>query len=144
MAKRRDTDGGLSQGHPCHSCGAACCRYVGLALAAPRDLEDRDLIRWYLLHRGVCVYVDKDGEWWVQVDTDCRNVDAAGRCTDYERRPQLCRDYGTHACERAEHGDENIAEFSTVEEFERFFELNFRVDGDRVRRRHRRYRAVAP
>jgi len=67
-----------------------------------------------------------------------------GACAIYADRPQLCRDYGTHACERADHDEENIAEFTTVEQFERFFEANFRVDGERVRRRHRRYRAAAP
>ena len=141
MVRRREPESqGLAHGHPCHACGATCCRYIGLALARPRDLEDCDLIRWYLSHQGVCVYVDRDGDWWVQVDTDCRHIGANGACAIYETRPQLCRDYGTHACERADHDDQNVAEFSSVEQFERFFALNYRVDGDKVRRRHRRYR----
>jgi hypothetical protein len=74
MAKRLDADRALSHGHPCHACGEVCCRYVGIALAPPREASDRDLIRWYLLHAGVCVYIDRDGDWWVQVDTDCRNI----------------------------------------------------------------------
>ena len=145
MARRkRETPPLLENGHPCHSCGAACCRYVAVALTPPREADDRDLIHWYLSHHQVCVYIDRDGDWWVQVDTDCRHIGPGGACAIYEDRPQLCRDYGTHACERADHDEENIAEFTTVEQFERFFEANFRVDGERVRRRHRRYRAAAP
>lgn len=135
---------GLTHGHPCHSCGATCCRYVAVALTPPRDTADRDLIHWYLSHTAVCIYIDKDGDWWVQVGTDCRHIAADDGCGIYESRPQLCRNYGTHACERADHDDENIAEFTTVEQFEEFFELNFRVAGDKVRRRHRRFRAAAP
>ena len=144
MAKRKSAGvATLEHSHPCHSCGAACCRYVAVALAPPRELDDRDLVRWYLSHRKVCVYIDKDGDWWVQVGTDCRHIAPDGGCRIYESRPQLCRDYGTQACERADHDDENIAEFTSVEEFERFFELNYRVEADRVRRRHRRYRTAA-
>jgi Fe-S-cluster containining protein len=143
MAKRKRAGvAALERDHPCHSCGAACCRYVAVALAPPRETADRDLIRWYLSHRRVCVYIDKDGDWWVQVGTDCRHLAPDGSCRDYARRPQLCRDYGTETCERADHDDENIAEFTAVEQFERFFARNYRVDGDRVRRRHRRYHAV--
>ncbi len=143
--KKRKTKAtpGLDHGHPCHSCGAACCRYVAVALAPPRDADDRDLIHWYLSHADVCVYIDKDGEWWVQVGTDCRHIAPDGGCGVYESRPQLCRDYGTHACERADHDDENIAEFTTIEQFELFFALNYRLAGEKVRRKHRRYRATA-
>ena len=134
----------LAHGHPCRSCGALCCRYVAVALAAPKEPDDRDLIRWYLAHRKVCVYIDRDGDWWVQVGTDCRHLAADGSCRDYENRPQLCRDYGTEACERADHDDENIAEFTTVAQFERFFRANFRTAGKRLRRRHRRYVVPSP
>src|SRR5512139_3809542 len=134
----------LAHGHPCHSCGAVCCRYVAVALAAPKERDDRDLIRWYLAHRKVCVYIDRDGDWWVQVGTDCRHLAADGSCRDYANRPQLCRDYGVESCERADHDDENIAEFTTVDQFERFFRANFRAAGKRLRRRHRRYVVPSP
>jgi Fe-S-cluster containining protein len=137
-------ESGLTHGHPCHACGATCCRYVGIALAKPRDREDHDLIRWYLLHRKVCIYIDKDEDWWIQVDTNCRHIGPDGACGIYETRPQLCRDYGSHACERADHDGENVAEFTTVEQFERFFAVNYRYVGAKARRRHRRYRTVAP
>ena len=48
------------------------------------------------------------------------------------------------ACERADQDGDNVAEFTTVEEFERFFELNYRVVvGGKLRRKRRRYRAPA-
>lgn len=131
---------GLAHGHPCHACGATCCRYVAVALGQPRGEDDRDLFHWYLSHQGVCIYIDKDEDWWIQVGTDCRHIAVDGGCGVYESRPQLCRTYGSDACERADQEGDNVAEFTTVEEFERFFEVNFRVTGGRVRRRHRRYR----
>jgi Fe-S-cluster containining protein len=144
MAKaNKQQGGGLAHGNPCHACGATCCRYVAVALAVPRDQSDRDLIHWYLSHQKVCIYIDKDGDWWVQVGTDCSHIGKDGGCGIYESRPQLCRNYGAHACERADHDDENIAEFNSVAEFEAFFALNYRVvAGDKIRRTHRRY--VAP
>jgi Fe-S-cluster containining protein len=145
MAKTKKIESeDLTHGHPCHSCGETCCRYVAVALVPPRDGSDRDLIHWYLSHHQVCIYIDKDEDWWVQVGTDCRHIGAGGGCTIYESRPQLCRDYGTHACERADHDDENIAEFTTVGQFEDFFALNYRVLGEKVRRKHRRFRTAAP
>jgi len=140
--KARELSEGLAHGNPCHACGATCCRYVAVALARPRDQSDRDLIHWYLNHKKVCIYIDKDGDWWVQVATDCRHIAKDGGCGIYESRPQLCRDYGAHACERADHDDENIAEFNSVAEFEHFFARNYRFSGDKLRRTHRRY--VAP
>jgi Fe-S-cluster containining protein len=145
MARKTNLEAeGLKHGHPCHTCGATCCRYVAVELTPPRDVDDRDLIHWYLSHGQVCIYVDKDGDWWIQVGTDCRHIGPDGGCGIYENRPQLCRDYGSDACERADHDGENIAEFATVEEFERFFALNYRVVGSKVRRRHRRYRTATP
>ena len=141
--QRKRKTGGLDRAHPCHACGSLCCRYVAVALDPPREPDDRDLIRWYLSHKGVSVYIDKDGDWWVQIGTDCRHLAADGSCAIYETRPQLCRDYDRKTCERSDHDVENIAEFDTLGEFERFFELNYRVAGDRVRRRHRRYRTEA-
>jgi Fe-S-cluster containining protein len=143
-ATRKGTSDGLTHGHPCHACGATCCRYVGIALERPRGQDDRDLIHWYLSHKNLCIYVDKDGDWWIQVDTDCRHIAPDGGCGIYERRPQLCRNYQAATCERADAEGDNIAEFTTVEEFERFFELNYRVVGDKLRRKHRTYRAPSP
>ena len=136
---KADTEG-LSHGHPCHACGATCCRYVAVALEPPRGEDDRDLIHWYLSHTDVCIYIDKDEDWWIQVGTACRHIAAEGACGIYESRPQLCRNYGSDACERADQDGDNVAEFTTVEEFEHFFAVNYRVADGKVRRKHRRYR----
>lgn len=145
MAKRgKKVEALLQLGNPCHACGAACCRYVAVALTPPRDEDDRDLFHWYLSHAGVCIYIDKDQDWWIQVGADCRHIVRDGGCGIYESRPRLCRKYGAEACERADPAGDNIAEFTTVEEFERFFAENYRVAGDKIRRTHRRLRAPAP
>lgn len=80
-------------GPPCHLCDALCCRYYALELDPPEDEEDFDDLRWYLLHEKTWIWVD-DGEWFLQVDEPCRFLDEHGRCTIYERRPRICREYG--------------------------------------------------
>jgi len=126
--------------HPCSGCGSLCCRYLAVHVDPPSDLDDCDVVRWYLVHRGVCVYVDRDGDWYVQVGARCKRLDRSGACTDYERRPNVCRDYSHDSCERSDDDAENIAEFSSAEEFDAFVAVNFRVVGRKLRRRHRTWR----
>lgn len=135
--KARASD--LPKGHRCRACGSRCCRYISVAIVPPRERIDYELIRWYLTHRTACVYIDSRGDWMVQVDTTCRHL-INHRCAIYDRRPKICRAYSVSSCEASDHDEENIAEFATSEEFERFFRRNFRFEGQRVRRRHRVYR----
>ncbi len=132
--------GTLPADHPCAGCGSACCRYLAVHVDPPADLDDCDVVRWYLHHRGVCVYVDREGDWYVQVGARCKRLGRDGTCTDYERRPNVCRDYSHESCERADHDVENIAEFTEPAEFDAFVAANFRVVGRRLRRRHRTWR----
>ncbi len=82
-----------SAGPPCHQCTALCCRYFALQLDTPEDAEDFDSIRWYLMHGTAWIWVD-DGDWYLQVDEACRFLGAENECTIYDKRPQICRDYG--------------------------------------------------
>jgi Fe-S-cluster containining protein len=129
---------------PCRDCDSHCCRYIAVQIAAPRHREEYEMIRWYLAHGEVCVYIDPDGDWLVQIPTVCRHL-VGRRCAIYPARPKVCREYETQTCEQAESGGpENIAEFRNEEEFERFFRMNYRCEGVRVRRRHRVYLIPAP
>jgi Fe-S-cluster containining protein len=142
MARRSGAkSSGIHPENPCHGCESLCCRYIAVQTAQPRHRDEYELIRWQLAHEGVCVYVDAEGDWMVQVATPCRHL-VNHRCDDYENRPKVCREYESHSCERAGGGEENIAEFTTAEEFERFFRLNFRFQGSSVRRRHRTWRTA--
>jgi len=142
MAKRRSAKG-LTTGNPCLGCGSLCCRYFAVFVDEPTDLDDYEALKWYLHHRKVCVYVDRENDWYVHVEVPCRQLEPGGACRIYEDRPSICRDYSHEGCERADDGAENIAEFNSAEEFEAFFRLNFRVAGRKLRRLHRTYRTVA-
>ena len=74
----------------CTNCGA-CCGYVAL------DIRPES-VPWMELH-GVPLADDGRGGRQFVLTAPCAWRDEeAGRCTDYEHRPQVCRDY---LCEEA-------------------------------------------
>jgi Fe-S-cluster containining protein len=75
-----------------------CCRYLALPIDTPQDQEDFDDIRWYLLHERVAVFVE-DGDWYLQIATDCRHLQPDFRCNIYDTRPRICREYTTENCD---------------------------------------------
>lgn len=85
--------------NPCESCESICCRYVAVEIDDPEKDGDFDVIRWYLLHRGVWVFVE-DGVWYVEFRAKCRHLDREGRCQIYPDRPEICRDYDIETCEK--------------------------------------------
>jgi Fe-S-cluster containining protein len=91
---------------PCSKCNAACCRYITTIITEPKDSEDWDEIKWMLLHKGVMVYIDEDGDWNVETLTNCKHLDEeTNKCMIYETRPQVCRDHGADECEIVEGED---------------------------------------
>ena len=88
----------LPEGNPCEGCDH-CCRYVSIQIDTPRSRIDFENIRWYLLHKNVSVMIDYEGDWLIQFDTPCEWL-IEGRCTHYELRPEICRDYDPADCER--------------------------------------------
>ena len=108
----------------CGECGAACCRYVALQIDVPTCKRDYDNIRWYLLHRGVRVFVDHAGDWYVEFESECTALASGHRCARYEDRPQICREHGEDgsACEFMPGGEPYKVRFSAIEEFERYLD----------------------
>ena len=88
----------LPDGNPCEGCDH-CCRYVSIQIDRPTTKMEFENIRWYLLHQSVSVMIDYEGDWLIQFDTPCRWL-VDGRCTHYELRPEICRDYDPADCER--------------------------------------------
>ena len=82
---------------PCLTCGL-CCSYVAVEIDGPSTLEAATNILWYLYHRDVSVYVD-DGEWMIQFETRCQNLEDDNRCSIYETRPPVCRSFDELSCE---------------------------------------------
>jgi Fe-S-cluster containining protein len=82
----------------CEHCTGHCCKYVALPIDTPDTRRDFDDIRWYLLHENVLVFVE-DGDWYVQFNTRCRHLQPDHRCSTYDTRPRICREYSTDECE---------------------------------------------
>ena len=65
----------------CRQCGAMCCRTIAVKVDATTDAQ-----RDYLATRGRV----HAGFWYLP--TRCRHLTGT-RCTIYERRPVVCREY---------------------------------------------------
>ena len=117
----------------CHTCAAACCRYVATEIDKPTTRQERDHIRWYLLHRNVNVFIDHDGLWFLEFETDCTALRDDHTCGAYEQRPLICRGHGEDGDDCEHHGEEEpyAIRFSHVEEFDDFLERKRRARGAR-------------
>ncbi len=82
----------------CEHCTGACCRYIALPIEEPTTRRDFDDIRWYLMHKGITVFVEDD-EWFIQISADCRNLLPNNMCGAYETRPEICREYKAKDCD---------------------------------------------
>ncbi|MDO4584053.1 MAG: YkgJ family cysteine cluster protein [Planctomycetia bacterium] len=116
----------------CQYCSGKCCRYFALEIDAPVDWEDYDHIRWYLLHENAAVFTENEG-WFLLFHSRCKCLDENNRCTDYENRPNVCRQYTTDRCE---YDDDWVYDryFETPEQVEEYAEavLGPRLD-DNIR-----------
>ncbi|HHQ45135.1 MAG TPA: YkgJ family cysteine cluster protein [Candidatus Altiarchaeales archaeon] len=86
----------------CRGC-SLCCRHLTTQIDAPEDREGFENIRWFLLHKGVKVFIDDEGDWYLEFKTTCNALTEEGLCGIYETRPDICRRYETVDCEK--HGD---------------------------------------
>lgn len=82
----------------CEHCTAKCCRYFAFPIDEPKEREDFDHLRWYMLHGRVGVFVEDD-TWYLLVHADCKHLQSNHMCGIYHTRPQICRDYSTDNCE---------------------------------------------
>ncbi|MFQ5515057.1 MAG: YkgJ family cysteine cluster protein [Myxococcota bacterium] len=106
----------LPERHPCHECGA-CCRYVAVEIDKPTCFKDYDHIHWYLTHRGISVYVDWEGDWFIEFETACEHLSPGATCGIYEDRPQICSDFSWDECEKTTRERAWKYRFVTQEEF---------------------------
>ena len=106
----------------CFECGAQCCRHVAVQIDRPACKRDYDSIRWYLMHHNVNVFVDLDGDWMLEFITPCTMLDGNNRCSRYEERPRICRDYPASGddCVYGSGSEPYKIVFSTAEQFEQY------------------------
>ena len=101
---------------PCINCGD-CCNHIAIELDKPEDFDEFTEIIWYLMHKNIMVGIDHEDDWYIEIKTDCKaRVD--GKCSIYELRPQICRDYKSHeGCEYHGEGSSWKNEWRTREDF---------------------------
>jgi Fe-S-cluster containining protein len=84
---------------PCNLCGGKCCEYIAIEIDKPKNKKDYDVIRWYLSHKNVNVFIDHDNKWYVEFRTPCEFQKPNKKCGIYANRPDICRRHGVS------HGD---------------------------------------
>ena len=129
----------------CIKCPARCCTYFAVPIGRPETYEDFEQVRWYLLHRGVAVYVDTEGEWNMLVRNLCRNLKKVPggkepgshfRCKDYGNRPIICREFSPRTCEftRGSHAVEEFFETAgQLDDYARRMLGDWVFDGERAK-----------
>lgn len=123
----------------CEQCAGACCRYLALPLDVPENRRDFDDIRWYMMHEGISVFVE-DGDWYVQIQTRCKNLAEDHRCGVYETRPSICREYEAKECDYsgAQYGYDHL--FTHPKQIEEYYEQEY---GKKLAQRPRTAPALA-
>lgn len=109
--------------HPCHGC-SKCCLYVAVEIDSPTAMQDYDNVIWYLYHDQVSVFVDFEGQWFVQFDSRCQNLTPEGLCGIYSTRPAICKDFDWKECEQHMTPDEGPPDkwlFRSADEFQAWF-----------------------
>jgi Fe-S-cluster containining protein len=103
----------------CVRCGGKCCRYFCFEIDAPEDYDEFEDVRWFLLHEGVSVHVDK-GEWYISIANTCKMLQSDNLCGVYETRPTICRVYETATCDLngGDYGYDEV--FETPEQLEAY------------------------
>ena len=109
----------LPGAHPCANCGE-CCTYVATQIDDPGTFKEFENVHWYLTHENVGVYIDWDGDWFIEFRTNCRHLTTDKTCGIYRERPLVCSEFSFHDCERnsGEKGWKHY--FHTQEEFVEF------------------------
>lgn len=85
--------------HPCSGCGD-CCTYVATQIDNPSTFKQYENVYWYLTHENVAVYIDWEGDWYLEFQTRCRNLTEARACGIYIDRPVVCSEFSWTDCER--------------------------------------------
>ena len=120
MAKKKNTKKNI-----CHKCTGLCCKYMALPIDTPKDRNDFDDIRWYLVHKGVSIFVEKK-KWYICVDKKCKHLAGKDyRCKIYEKRPRICRGHKNVDCEFSENEYDYDLHFTNDKQMEEYIKVRF-------------------
>jgi len=82
----------------CKSCDAKCCKYVVVGINTPENIEDFEVIKWFVSHKNVNVFVDDSYEWYLEFLTPCEFLGKENQCINYDNRYKICREYQSDEC----------------------------------------------
>lgn len=123
----------------CGGCTALCCRYFALEVDAPDEPEDFENLRWYLIHEDVNIFVEDD-EWYVQIFRKCTWLGSDNKCSRYDDRPTICREYDDEWCDKD--GDaEDALVFRSIDQLEAYRDdwvAKYEADQERKRRKRKK------
>ena len=74
------------------------------------------------MHENIIVGIDNENEWYIEFKTKCKALQDDGKCSIYELRPQICRDYDPEECERNGEGSVWKHKFENREDFLKYLE----------------------
>ncbi len=114
--------------HLCEGC-SLCCEHVTIHINKPRKKSDFDEIIWYVLHHNVYVFIDGDGDWFVEFRTPCSGLGKNQLCTTYKERPDVCREYNQDECEKNGEGEYYTEFFRSKEDIMMWMKKNTRIRG---------------
>jgi len=127
----------LPGSHPCNECGQ-CCSYLAIEIDKPTAFQDYDHIHWYLVHRNVSVYIDWEGDWYVEFRTVCEHLTPAKTCGIYHERPKICSSFSWDECEVTTGGSAWKYRFETYPEFLEWMKSKRPMQYDRYAKRRRK------
>lgn len=104
----------------CKNCGQ-CCSYVTIPLDTPTTKREYDMLIWALYHENIWVFLDHDGDWFIEFKTKCKALTKENLCGVYEKRPDICRNHDPENCEFNNKESPYKEVFKTVEELEKYF-----------------------
>jgi len=118
MAKKKNVS--------CAQC-TKCCRHVAIEIDRPRSKEDYRTLVWYVMHKGVRVFLDEENDWYVEFAGDCRGLDPRGLCTIYDHRPDICREYDPECCVHHGEGEYHEVLLETKQDVENYVRKHTRI-----------------
>jgi len=110
----------------CDDCNAKCCRYVALEIDTPETKKDFENIKWYVCHENVNVFVDEKNVWHLEFITLCEFLDENFKCTNYENRPKICKDYNHGECTFHNEDYKEKHTFTKLKDVEDFIKEKFK------------------
>ena len=84
--------------HHCNNCPATCCTNLAMAIGRPSNKKEVEDLKWQLHFDTVKVFI-RHHRWYQWVEGRCMYLSKDNRCTNYDERPDICRQHNPPDCE---------------------------------------------